>query len=178
MPDLLTITGVVATPPRHITTNSGLEITSFRLASSQRRFDRDQKRWVDADTNWYTVNTFRQLALNTAASIDRGQHVVVTGRLRIRSWETGEKSGTTIDLEADAVGHDLTWGTAVYTKTATGSGTPPDPAPGAGWASSAPEPGGSFAELPDSVGGTEPGAAGALEPAMPAADTEEALLPF
>jgi single-strand DNA-binding protein len=117
MPDLLTLTGVVATAPRHITTNSGLDITSFRLASGQRRFDRDQKKWVDADTNWYTVTTFRQLATNLVGSVERGQHVVVTGRLRIRAWENGDKSGTTIELEADAVGHDLCWGTSVYTKS-------------------------------------------------------------
>ncbi|WP_440709674.1 single-stranded DNA-binding protein [Herbiconiux sp. YIM B11900] len=177
MPDLLTLTGVVATPPRHITTNSGLEITSFRLASSQRRFDRDQKRWVDADTNWYTVNTFRQLALNTAASIERGQHVVVTGRLRIRSWETGEKSGTTIDLEADAVGHDLSWGTSVYTKSVTIPA--PDAPAGSGWAASAPEPGGTFGEHPEGTeGGGSTGLTGPLEPAMSPAESEEALLPF
>jgi single-strand DNA-binding protein len=117
MPDHLTLTGVVATSPRHITTNSGLDITSFRLASGQRRFDREQKRWVDAETNWYTVTTFRQLALNVVGSIERGQHVVVTGRLRIRAWENGDKSGTTIELEAEAAGHDLSWGTSVYTKT-------------------------------------------------------------
>ena len=117
MPDLLTLTGIVATDPRHIVTNSGLDITSFRLASGQRRFDRDQKKWVDAETNWYTVSTFRQLATNVESSVVRGQHVVVTGRLRIRAWESGDKSGTTIEVEADAVGHDLCWGTSVYTKS-------------------------------------------------------------
>jgi single-strand DNA-binding protein len=117
MPDLITLTGVVATPPRHITTNAGLDITSFRLASSQRRFDREQKRWVEAETNWYTVTAFRQLAANAAVSVERGQHVVVTGRLRVRAWENAEKSGTTVELEADAVGHDLSWGTSVHTRS-------------------------------------------------------------
>jgi single-strand DNA-binding protein len=131
MPDHLTLTGVVATSPRHITTNSGLDITSFRLASGQRRFDREQRRWVDAETNWYTVTTFRQLALNVAGSIERGQHVVVTGRLRVRAWESGDKSGTTIELEAEAAGHDLSWGTSAYTKTVfTGSPGEPAEAPG------------------------------------------------
>ena len=116
MPDLLTLTGVVATAPRHLTTNSGLDITSFRLASSQRKYDKDQKRWVDGDTNWYTINTFRQLALNIVSSIERGQHVVVTGRLRIRLWESGEKSGTSVEVDAEALGHDLSWGTSVYTR--------------------------------------------------------------
>ena len=50
MSDLITLTGLVATPPKHIVTNEGLQITSFRLASTQRKFDRAQDKWVDADT--------------------------------------------------------------------------------------------------------------------------------
>ena len=84
MPDMITLTGLVATNPRHILTSEGLSITSFRLASSQRRFDRSQERWVDAETNWYTITSFRQLALNCSTSILKGQRVLVTGKLRIR----------------------------------------------------------------------------------------------
>jgi single-strand DNA-binding protein len=116
MPDLITITGIVATAPRHIVTSSGLDIASFRLASSQRRYDRAQGKWVDADTNWYTVTAFRALAQNVVASLESGQHVLVTGRLRVRQWESGERSGTAVELEAEAVGHDFTWGTGVFTK--------------------------------------------------------------
>jgi len=114
MTDMITLTGLVATPPRHMVTAEGLPITSFRLASTQRRFDRSRERWVDGETNWYTVTTFRQLAMNVSASIQKGERVVATGRLRIRDWATGEKSGTNIEVDADAVGHDLSWGTAVF----------------------------------------------------------------
>ncbi|MDQ1553276.1 MAG: single-strand DNA-binding protein, partial [Microbacteriaceae bacterium] len=69
MTDTITITGLVATVPRHLVTTEGLSITSFRLASTQRRFDRSHERWVDGDTNWYTITTFRQLAINAAGSI-------------------------------------------------------------------------------------------------------------
>ncbi|MCS5720900.1 single-stranded DNA-binding protein [Herbiconiux sp. CPCC 203407] len=117
MPDHLTLTGVVATPPRHVVTNSGLDIVSFRLASAQRRYDKSTSKWVDADTNWYTVSAFRQLAQNVLVSIERGQHVVVTGRLRIRSWEAGEKTGLSVEVDADAIGHDLSWGTSVHTRS-------------------------------------------------------------
>ena len=123
MSDTITITGLVATTPRHVTTTEGLNITSFRLASTQRRFDRSQERWIDGDTNWYTITTFRQLALNAVTSVNKGQRVVVTGRLRIREWENGEKSGTTIDIEADALGHDLSWGSAVFTRTVVATAT-------------------------------------------------------
>lgn len=120
MSDIITLTGVVATIPRSLTTREGLAITSFRLASSQRRFDRGLDKWVDGDTNWYTITTFRQLAANAAVSVKKGERIVVTGRLRIRDWATDEKAGTSIDIEADAVGHDLTWGTAAFSRNAAG----------------------------------------------------------
>jgi len=118
MSDQITLTGLVATTPRHIVTSEGLGITSFRLASNQRRFDRAQNAWVDGDTNWYTVTAFRQLATNAAASIEKGQRILVTGTVRIRDWESGEKSGTTIEIEADSIGHDLTYGTAAFKRPA------------------------------------------------------------
>ena len=106
MTDTITLTGLVATTPRHVTTSANLPITSFRLASTQRRFDRAQNKWIDAETNWYTITMFRQLALNAGASIKKGDRVVVSGRLRLRDWQSGEKAGTNVDVEADALGHD------------------------------------------------------------------------
>lgn len=114
MTDKITVTGLVATTPRHIKTSDGLAITSFRLASSQRRYDRVQHRWIDGDTNWYTVSMFRNLAENSALSIVKGDRVIVVGRVRIRDWESTDRSGTTVEIECDALGHDLSWGTAKF----------------------------------------------------------------
>lgn len=124
MPDIITVTGLVATIPRHILTSEGLSITSFRLASAQRRFDRSAERWIDGETNWYTVTSFRQLALNSSISIEKGQRVLVTGKLRIREWDNGERVGTTIDIEAESIGHDLAWGTARFTRSIVSSAAP------------------------------------------------------
>ncbi|MEO8529189.1 MAG: single-stranded DNA-binding protein [Pseudolysinimonas sp.] len=117
MTDTITLTGLVATPPKHIVTSEGLQITSFRLASTQRKFDRSEQKWVDADTNWYTITAFRQLAVNVIGSVLKGQRVVVTGRLRIRDWQTDDKTGTTIEVDADSLGHDLTFGTSAFTRS-------------------------------------------------------------
>jgi single-strand DNA-binding protein len=117
MPDMITLTGLVATEPRVLTTQEGLAITSFRLASSQRRFDKTLQKWTDGETNWYTVTAFRQLATNCAVSIKRGERVVVTGKLRIREWQAGEKSGTNVEIDAEALGHDLAWGTANFSRS-------------------------------------------------------------
>ena len=128
MPDAITLTGLVATLPRHLVTSEGLPITSFRLASTQRRFDRGAQKWIDGETNWYTVTAFRQLALNSNASVEKGQRVIVTGRLKIRDWENGERTGTTIEIEADSIGHDLSWGTAAFTRSvSTATTTPAEP---------------------------------------------------
>lgn len=116
MTDFITVHGLVATTPRHLTTSEGLAITSFRLASSQRRFDRPTQKWVDADTNWYTVSSFRHLAEHSAQSIQKGDRVIVTGRLRIRDWENTDRSGTTVEIEAESIGHDLQWGTSTYSR--------------------------------------------------------------
>ena len=121
MSDIITLTGIVATVPRHLVTGEGLPITSFRLASTQRRYDRTKQEWVDGDTNWYTITTFRQLAAHSAASIAKGERVVVTGKLRIREWQNGERTGTTVDIEAEALGHDLAWGTSTFTRSVSSS---------------------------------------------------------
>jgi single-strand DNA-binding protein len=118
MSDIITVTGLIATDPRHLVAGEGrLPITSFRLASTQRRFDRKEQKWVDADTNWFTVTAFRQMATNAAGSLHRGDRIVVTGRMRVRDWEAGERKGTTVEIEADAVGHDLYWGTTSFTRS-------------------------------------------------------------
>ena len=113
----ITVAGLVATTPRHLVTQDGLPITSLRLAASTRKFDRTLNKWVDGETNWYTVTAFKQLAINLAGSIAKGERIIVTGKLRVRDWDNGERAGTSVEIEATGVGHDLTWGTAVFTRT-------------------------------------------------------------
>ncbi|MEY2674705.1 MAG: hypothetical protein RLZZ576_121 [Actinomycetota bacterium] len=117
MTELVTISGLVATTPRHLITQDGLPITSFRLASSHRRFDREQNKWIDGETNWFTITGFRQLAINLSTSVQKGERVIVSGRLKIRDWDNGERAGTSVEVEAEHVGHDLFWGTSVFTRT-------------------------------------------------------------
>jgi single-strand DNA-binding protein len=116
MTDTITLTGIIATDPRVVTTEAGLDIVSFRLASTHRRFDRAKDEWVDGDTNWYTVTAFRALAANAGQSLHKGERVVVLGRLRVRAWEAGDRSGTTVEVDADAIGHDLRWGRSSFTR--------------------------------------------------------------
>ena len=116
MSDQITITGLIATTPRHIVTSEGLPITSFRVASSQRRFDKATAKWVDASTNWYTVSAYKQLAINCVPSLSKGDRIIVSGRLRIKDWSSGDSTGTNVEVEAETIGHDLFWATAVATR--------------------------------------------------------------
>ena len=137
MSDIITITGIVATDPRHIITQAGLDVSNFRVASAQGHYDPDSAKWVETGTNWYSVSAFRQLAIGVTSSLRRGERVIVTGKLRVRAWEDGDKSGTNVEIDADAIGHDLTWGTTVYTRTPRAGDTaepvtPADPTTGTG----------------------------------------------
>jgi single-strand DNA-binding protein len=129
MSESFTVSGLVATTPRHLVTQEGLPITSFRLASSKRRFDRTKKIWVEGETNWFTITSFRQLAINSAASISKGDRIVVAGRLKIRDWDNGERSGTSVEVDAESLGHDLVWGTAEFSRTVLVREDPDDDEP-------------------------------------------------
>lgn len=119
------IIGIVATEPRHAVTGNGVAMCNFRLASSERRYDRTRDSWQDGDTNWFTVTAFRSLAEHAAESFSKGDRIIVSGRLRVRQWERDGKQGTAVDVDADALGHDLRWGTTTFAKanasTATGA---------------------------------------------------------
>lgn len=115
MSDTITVRGYVATEVRSNTADSGLAIAGFRMCSTERRYDREAGSWVDGQTNWYSVSLFRQLATNAAFSIHKGDRVIVTGRLKVRQWALDDgRSGTSVDIDAESVGHDLMWGTANY----------------------------------------------------------------
>jgi single-strand DNA-binding protein len=121
--DTITITGNVATPPELKRTSSGVAIATFRVASGQRRYDRDAGAWSDAGTNWYTVSAFRTLADHAYRSLQKGDRVILTGRLRLREWENGTRRGTAIEIDAEAIGHDLLWGTTTFMKDPPGTVT-------------------------------------------------------
>jgi len=116
MSETITVSGIVATPPELRRSSAGVPIASFRLAAGQRRYDRATNTWVDNGTNWYRVSAFRALAENGIASLRKGDRVLVSGKLRVRDWDNGVKSGTDVDIEADAIGHDLRWGTSRFAR--------------------------------------------------------------
>ncbi|WP_082914322.1 single-stranded DNA-binding protein [Microbacterium sp. H83] len=123
MYDIITIVGNVATDPTQGRTANGVAVTNFRVASTHRRFDESTQTWVDVVTNWYSVAAFRQLGENAKASIRAGDSVIVTGKVKIRAWENNGRQGTSVDIDADAIGHDLRWGTTAYRRNSRSAAT-------------------------------------------------------
>ena len=118
MTDNITVTGNIATPPQHKRTAGGVAITTFRVASGQRRYDNATSSWTDSGTNWYSVSTYRRLAEHALASLHKGDRVILTGRLRLREWDTGAKKGVAVEIDADSIGHDLLFGISRFEKDA------------------------------------------------------------
>ncbi|MCP9988052.1 MULTISPECIES: single-stranded DNA-binding protein [Streptomyces] len=113
---LVTIVGNVATGVEYRETPAG-GMARFRFAVTARRWDRERSAWADGHTSFYTVNAWRQLGANLAASVAVGEPLVVHGRLRVREEPADGRDGprrTFVDIEAVAAGHDLTRGTAAF----------------------------------------------------------------
>ncbi|GAA1469500.1 single-stranded DNA-binding protein 1 [Microbacterium thalassium] len=116
MSDMITFTGRIGTPPTQKVIAGGTTVTTFRVGSTRRRRDAQTGRWNDDGTSWYTVSAYRRLGDFAAASLRTGEPVVVVGRLKIREWENSGAKGVAIDVDADAIGHDLNWGTSTFAK--------------------------------------------------------------
>jgi single-strand DNA-binding protein len=108
----VTIVGNVLTAPEwRRTTQSNTLVANFKVASTARRLDRDSNRWVDGNSLRVRVNCWRKLAEGVAASVMVGDPVIVVGRMYTRDWVDGDGNHRAIyELEAVAVGHDLTRG--------------------------------------------------------------------
>jgi single-strand DNA-binding protein len=111
------VTGVVATDVTGKLVDD-VPLASFRLVSTARRFDRTQRTWVDGDKTWLTVTCWRSLARNVIASVLKTERVVVCGRLKVSEWRDAEgRLRSRTEVVADSIGHDLTFGTSVHTRT-------------------------------------------------------------
>lgn len=111
---LVTIVGNAATDVRYSTTAAGVPLASFRLASTERRYDRQRGAWVDGETSFVTVWAWRWMADNVVSSVSKGDPLVVTGRLRVRDREVDGKRSLSVDIDAWALGHDLARGTSAF----------------------------------------------------------------
>jgi single-strand DNA-binding protein len=114
----ITIVGNLTGDPELRFTPSGAAVANVTVASTPRTFDRQSNEWKDGETLFMRCSIWREAAENVAESLQRGTRVVVTGRLKSRSYETkeGEKR-TVVEMDVDEVGPSLRYANAKVTKT-------------------------------------------------------------
>lgn len=113
----VTLIGNLVDDPTLRTTESGLDVAGFRVASTARRYDAQTSRHVDAGSLFLSVSCWRVLAGNVVASLRKGDPVIVTGKLSTRTYEKDGQTRSVCEVEAHAVGPDLARGTAVFRRT-------------------------------------------------------------
>ena len=120
---VITVIGNLTADPELRFTQSGAAVANFTVASTPRTFDRQSGEWKDGEALFLRCNIWRQSAENVAESLTRGARVIVSGRLKQRSFETreGEKR-TVVELEVDEIGPSLRYATAKVNKVSRGSG--------------------------------------------------------
>ena len=119
----VTVVGNLTNDPELRFTASGAAVASFTVASSSRYLDKATNEWKDSDPVYLRCNVWRQYAENVAESLTKGTRVIVTGRLKQRSYETreGEKR-TVMEIEVDDVGPALRYATAKVARVQRGPG--------------------------------------------------------
>ena len=145
---VITVIGNLTEDPSLRFTPTGTAVANFTVASTPRTFDKASGEWRDGEALFLRCSIWRQAAENVAETLIRGARVIVTGRLKQRSYETreGEKR-TVVELEADEVGPSLKYATATVNKVSRGSDS-----------------GGSTATAGDDPWGSAPAAGGDSEP--------------
>jgi single-strand DNA-binding protein len=119
----ITIAGNLVDDPELRFTPAGQPVARFRVASTPRFRDNATGEWKDGDSLFLTCNVWRQAAENVAESLTRGMRVIVSGRLRQRSYETKEGEKRTVyEVEVDDVGPSLRNASAKVNKVARSGG--------------------------------------------------------
>ena len=121
---VITVIGNITGDPELRFTPSGAAVANFTVASTPRQFDRQSNEWKDGETLFMRCSVWRDAAENVAESLQRGTRVIVSGRLKSRSYETkeGEKR-TVIEMDVDEVGPSLRYATAKVNRTQRGTGS-------------------------------------------------------
>ncbi|MFF2300715.1 single-stranded DNA-binding protein [Arthrobacter sp. NPDC058127] len=114
----ITVIGNLTNDPELRFTPSGSAVANFTIASTPRTFDRQSNEWKDGETLFLRASVWREAAENVAESLTKGTRVIVSGRLKSRSYETkeGEKR-TVIELEVDEIGPSLRYANAKVNRT-------------------------------------------------------------
>jgi single-strand DNA-binding protein len=119
----ITLIGNLVDDPQLRYTPTGQAVANFRVASTPRFLDKNTNEWKDGDALFLSCNVWRQAAENVAESLQRGMRVIVSGRLRQRSYETKEGEKRTVyEIEVDEVGPSLRNASAKVARSSRATG--------------------------------------------------------
>src|SRR5262245_39245310 len=107
----VTLMGNLTSDPELRFTGGGIPVGSFRLAVSTRQPD-GTGGWKDGEPSFFRVNVWRDQAEHVIESLCKGDRVIVTGRLKLRTWQAAEGNRSVVEVEADEVGTSLRWACA------------------------------------------------------------------
>ncbi len=111
----VTLVGNVTRDPELRFTPTGQPTATFGLAVNRRWQNRQTQEWEEA-TSFFDVVCWREMAENSAESLQRGSRVIVTGRLEQRTWENNGEKKSKIEIVADEIGPSLRWASAQVRK--------------------------------------------------------------
>jgi single-strand DNA-binding protein len=114
----VTLVGFVATEPKvRYVSNSNIPVAHMRIGSTARKMDRETGEWRDAETSFYSVTCWRNLARNAATCLHKGEPVIVSGKMRVNQWQ--DKAGqprAEVVVDAETIGFDLSRGVAQFSR--------------------------------------------------------------
>jgi single-strand DNA-binding protein len=125
----ITVVGNVVNSPQRVRLASGSSVTNFRLAATERRFDRERQEYVDGNTFWVDVECFNELGGNVSRSVSKGDPVVVVGTISTHQWESDQGRRSRPQIRAEAIGPNLARGTADFAKGSRATTAPEQNAP-------------------------------------------------
>lgn len=109
----ITVVGNIVADPELRFTPAGAAVANFRVASTPRRYNSQTNQWEDGEAMFLTCNVWRQAAENVAETLSKGMRIIVTGRLKQRSFQTRESENRTVfEIDVDEVGPSLRYATA------------------------------------------------------------------
>lgn len=112
----ITFTGNLTNDPELKFTGQGQALVNFTVAVNERKLNKETNQWEDGDSTFFNCSAFRQLAENVADSLGRGMRVIVSGKIKQRSYEKDGQKFTVFQVEVDEVGPSLKYASAKVTK--------------------------------------------------------------
>ncbi|HXT90239.1 MAG TPA: single-stranded DNA-binding protein [Trebonia sp.] len=120
----ITLRGYLTAEPKfYQKTPEAAPVTEIRVGCTPRRLNRETGEWHDLPTSYYRVKAWRRLAINTASSLHKGDQVLIRGHFYMSTWvDNQQRPRSTLEIEADTIGHDLAYGWSHYLRGTRPSG--------------------------------------------------------